>query len=516
MTNPAAPWPHAPPHRLSESGTFMVTAGTLNKYPVFRGPDRLTFLHDKLLEAADRFGWRLAAWAVFPNHYHFIAESPDHPGNLSSMIAHLHAETAREVNRLDASPGRQVWFQFWETLLTHETSYLARLNYVIENPVRHGVASVPTAYRWCSAGWFEQRAEPSFVRTVRRFKTDRVRVVDGFEVRAEDVAGVGSVEGTKVTTLPDAAPRREPKQPERRKTAALQKPPALRIALLSAGEGWHVQDLLRAGRELGLALSVVPFASMVGRVGPSAVEGAGADLLGADRVLVRIVPPGSLEQVVFRMDALHRLEAAGVPVVNPPRAVETAVDKYLATARLEAAGLPVPQTAACESAEAAMAEFERLGGDVVVKPLFGSQGRGLMRVSDPDLAVRAFSSLERLGSVLYLQRFIPHPGWDLRAFVLGGRVLAAMRRRSQDWRTNVARGAVPEPVTLSDEEADLAVRAAAAVGAEIAGVDLLPGPEGERYVLEVNAVPGWEALSRACDLDVAAEVLRYVAAKEPR
>ena len=155
-----------------------------------------------------------------------------------------------------------------------------------------------------------------------------------------------------------------------------------------------------------------------------------------------MMPPGTLEQVVFRMDALHRLEALGVPVLNPPRAVEAAVDKYLALARLEAAGLPVPPTWVGESADEALDAFERLGGDVVVKPLFGSEGRGLVRVSDRELARRTFQTLERLGAVLYVQRFVRHPGHDLRAFVLGDRVLGAIRRQAPggDWRTNVAVG----------------------------------------------------------------------------
>jgi len=288
----------------------------------------------------------------------------------------------------------------------------------------------------------------------------------------------------------------------------------MRIAVVAAGGGDHVQDLLRAGRELGFELTVVPFPSLCGWVGSGrpGIEGPdGFDLTRVDRVLVRIVPPGSLEQVVFRMDALHRLVAAGVPVINPPRAIETAVDKYLALCRMEAAGLPVPETVACESAETALAAFAQLGSDVVVKPLFGSQGRGMMRVSDPELAVRAFGTLERLGSVIHLQRFVHHPGWDLRAFVLGDRVLAAMKRVSGDWRTNVARGARAEPITLSDHETDLALRAAEAVGALAAGVDILPDAEGRRWVIEVNAVPGWMALAAACKIDVAAELLRFVA-----
>src|SRR5207244_6209357 len=133
---------------------------------------------------------------------------------------------------------------------------------------------------------------------------------------------------------------------------------------------------------------------------------------------------------------------------------------------LDAAGLPTPPTVVCQDAESAVAAFHQLGGDVVVKPLFGSEGKGMVRVSDIEMAWRTFRTLERLQSVLYVQQFIHHPGWDLRAFVIGGRAIAAMRRRSNGgWRTNVAQGGTAETVRLSAEEEDLAVRAAAAVGA---------------------------------------------------
>src|SRR5437588_613694 len=144
----------------------------------------------------------------------------------------------------------------------------------------------------------------------------------------------------------------------------------MRLAILSSGPGWHVQDLQRAAAALGHAAQAVDFRRVSAGVGA-----AGDPLAGFDAVLVRTMPPGSLEQVVFRMDVLHRLRAGGVPVLNPPAAVEACVDKYLATARLAAAGLPVPPTVACQDADAALDAFARLGGDVVVKPLFGSEGR---------------------------------------------------------------------------------------------------------------------------------------------
>jgi ribosomal protein S6--L-glutamate ligase len=280
-----------------------------------------------------------------------------------------------------------------------------------------------------------------------------------------------------------------------------------RWAVLAAGDGWHVRDLQRAATLLGHEAVAVDFRRV------SAGVAAGADsLLAFDGVLVRTMPPGSLEQVVFRMDVLHRLQARGVPVLNPPRAVEICVDKYLASAVLEAAGLRVPPTIVCQHADAGLEAFTALGGDVVVKPLFGSEGRGMVRVADPDLAWRTFRTLERTQTVLYLQKFIEHPGWDLRVFVLGGRVLTAMRRHAcGGWRTNVAQGGRAEVVDVKPAEAELALSAADAVGAEVAGVDLLPGPGGAWYVIEVNAVPGWRALAPVTGVDVAREMLRFFA-----
>jgi ribosomal protein S6--L-glutamate ligase len=210
------------------------------------------------------------------------------------------------------------------------------------------------------------------------------------------------------------------------------------------------------------------------------------------------------------MDALHRVAAAGVPVLNPPRAVEAAVDKYLTLALLASAGLPVPPTWTGQSARSALLAFEELGGDVVVKPVFGSEGRGLVRISDRELAWRTFHALERLSAVLYLQRFVRHPGHDLRVFVLRGTVLGSMRRQAMpgEWRTNVSRGGRAAPYPLDAEAERLALTAARAIGAEMAGVDLIPDLDrGRLLVLEVNAVPGWRALARVTGIDVAAEVL---------
>jgi len=208
------------------------------------------------------------------------------------------------------------------------------------------------------------------------------------------------------------------------------------------------------------------------------------------------------------MDVLQALANRGVKILNPPRALEVCVDKYLALERLQQAGLLVPETIVCQRADAALDAFEQLGRDVVVKPIFGSEGRGMMRITDPELAWRTFRAIERTQAVLYLQRFIRHPGWDLRAFVLNGKVIASVRRVSAgDWRTNVAQGARAELFKLTSSQEELALLASAAVGTIAAGVDLLPGPNGEIYLIEVNAVPGWRALSPATGVDVARAIV---------
>jgi tetrahydromethanopterin:alpha-L-glutamate ligase len=291
----------------------------------------------------------------------------------------------------------------------------------------------------------------------------------------------------------------------------------MKIAVLGSPTSWYLKDLERAAAGLH-DLVPVTFRDLASALGPEGLSAtsAGADLGRVDlrsmnALLVRTMPPGSLEQVVFRMDLLARLEAAGLRVVNPAKAIEASVDKYLTTARLQAAGLRVPRTYVCQTVEDALQGFAALGGDVVVKPLFGAEGRGIARLCDEAIAQHAFSLLVQSGAVLYLQEFVPHEGSDLRVLVVGDRTWGMRRRNPLDWRTNVSRGATPEPLELTAELVDLAHRAAAAVAAPLAGVDLLPGRDGHLYAIEVNAVPGWQALSRTLGVDIARAVLDYLA-----
>jgi putative transposase len=158
----------------------MVTAGTLHKEHLFRGSERLTLMERRLLELAGQYLWQAEAWAVFANHYHFITRGCPESADLRKLIRHLHADTARALNRLDRQEGRQVWHNFWDTRLTFERSYLARLNYVHQNAVKHGLVRVANQYLWCSAAWFERVTTPAMVQTIYSFKTDQVQVEDDF------------------------------------------------------------------------------------------------------------------------------------------------------------------------------------------------------------------------------------------------------------------------------------------------------------------------------------------------
>jgi RimK family alpha-L-glutamate ligase len=287
----------------------------------------------------------------------------------------------------------------------------------------------------------------------------------------------------------------------------------VKAAILGARSGWHETRLGRALRERGVETLVAPITALAAGVSDGTpLAAAGLRLDDCAMAMVRAIPAGSLEQVIFRVDALHRLTRLGVRVVNSARCIERTVDKYFTSTLLEDAGLPTPRTRVSERLDDALVAFEALGGDVVVKPLFGSEGRGIVRVSDPDLAYRTFRALELTRSVFYLQEFVGHGGRDIRAFVVGGRLLAAMTRQAASWKTNVSQGARTEPLVLSGPLQRLAVEAAAVLEADYAGVDLLQADDGRVLVIEVNGIPGWRGLQQTTSVDVADAIAEHAIA----
>jgi putative transposase len=173
-------WPHAPSHEVDHPGAYIVTASTQYKQKLFDTAEKLTLLEEALLGTLTERGWQIQAWAVFPNHYHFVGLSPDEGLGLTEFTRELPGDTAKAINRIDGRSGRTVWYRAWDTRISFPRSYMARLAYVHNNPVKHGIVKNATDYRWCSAEWFSLRADRPFYETIMSFKTDQVNVIDDF------------------------------------------------------------------------------------------------------------------------------------------------------------------------------------------------------------------------------------------------------------------------------------------------------------------------------------------------
>ena len=285
----------------------------------------------------------------------------------------------------------------------------------------------------------------------------------------------------------------------------------MKIAILGKQKTWYTRSLQTAFKVHGIEVPCFPVTGLVGSIGSKVRLSINhKSLEDFQAVIVRSIPGGSLEQIIYRMDALHRLENAGVRIFNSPSAIERGVDKYYTLTLMEDQGLPVPRTIVTERFDDAMDAFDELGQDVVVKPLFGSEGRGMIRVSDRDTAYRVFRALELGRYVYYLQVYVPHGCEDIRVFVVGNKAVAAMIRRGKTWKTNISNGARAERLRPDKRLADMSVRAAKVLGAEYAGVDILPKEGGGYSLIEVNTIPGWKALKNATGFDAAKYLADFV------
>ncbi len=287
----------------------------------------------------------------------------------------------------------------------------------------------------------------------------------------------------------------------------------MKIGILgNDGKEWHIQRLLGELRRRGAEAYVFPATRLVSRISAEPkVSVKGYMIEDYDAVIVRRMPGGTAERVFYRMDAVHMLEEYGVYVINPALSIEKSVNKYYTSALLEKAGIMSPRTVVTESFTESMRAFEELGGDVVVKPLFGSLGAGITRLTDGDIAYRVFRALESTQSVFYIQEYIPHGNKDIRAFVIGDEVVASMKRVGAGWKTNISSGAAPEPYESSDEEVETSLKAAETLGLEYTGVDLMRSEDdGTLYTLEVNSTPGWEGLQKVTTVDIAERLVEYV------
>ena len=286
----------------------------------------------------------------------------------------------------------------------------------------------------------------------------------------------------------------------------------MRIGIVGRRGSWYVTALQTVLAQRGIAAPCFPVTRLTARLGGGTpgVACCGEPLDSCDVLLVRAIPGGSLEQVIYRMDTLHRLENAGVRVINSASSIERSVDKYYTLTLAEDAGLPTPRTMVAERFEDALSAYHELGGDVVLKPLFGSEGRGIVRITDPDCAHRVFKALELGNYVYYLQEYVPHGSEDIRVFVIGGEPVAAMVRRGKNWKTNMANGASAAPLVLDDALRRMSTEAVRALGAVYAGVDILPRDGGGYMLIEVNGIPGWRGLQAATGIDVPGLLVDHV------
>jgi RimK family alpha-L-glutamate ligase len=289
----------------------------------------------------------------------------------------------------------------------------------------------------------------------------------------------------------------------------------VKVGILTRNQdAWCSSRLLRAFRKRQADPVAISFSDLAARICMTPqVSARELDLIGdLSALLVRPIGRGSLDEVIFQMDMLHKLLRTGLPVINQPPAIEKAVDKYYALTILNEKGIPVPRTVITESISEALRAFRAFGGEAVVKPVFGSRGIGAARISNADVAERVFRTLRFYRHVIYVQEFVPHGKRDIRMFVIGGRVVAAMYRVSKSWKTNVSQGAVPVKADLISETEHLALESASAIGCEIAGVDIMEGNSG-LLVNEVNSQPGWKGLQRTTKVDIADQIAEFVLSK---
>ncbi|MEW8049657.1 MAG: RimK family alpha-L-glutamate ligase [Candidatus Thiodiazotropha endolucinida] len=278
-----------------------------------------------------------------------------------------------------------------------------------------------------------------------------------------------------------------------------------RIAIFTDDPGWHGARLREAFELHGCSCEFVSLQQC-----GFDISGAGESLLIPghetlpDGVFVRGVPGGSLEQVVLYLDILHALKHLGVCVYNDGRTIERSVDKGMTSFLLHTAGIPTPPTWVVgqehDLTRIVMSEF-KTGHQLVLKPLFGSQGNGLVRIRNGD----TLPGQALYNGVFYLQRFI-HTGnegaHDWRVFVINGQAVAAMLRRGKGWISNVAQGARCHPAVLDQELKELAEAASNALAMSYAGVDILRDDKGQAYVIEVNSIPAWKGLQQVCQMDI--------------
>jgi len=282
------------------------------------------------------------------------------------------------------------------------------------------------------------------------------------------------------------------------------------VFLITDQRDWHARRMEEALTTAGARVARIGLAACGFDTGSS--SGLALPQLQSrlpDAALVRTLAAGSFEAVTKRLGILHALDCLGVAVWNDARAIERCVDKSMTSFLLARAGIRSPATWVTEQPAAArrIVELEVAKGPLVLKPLFGSQGRNLRLIASPD----DLPEPGAVAGVYYLQRFVGverDGGYrDFRLLVWQGHVIAAMMRHAPHWITNVKRGGRPVAAVADHAMHELALRAAAAVGADLAGVDILYDADNQPAVLEVNSMPAWSGLQTVASVNIASLIV---------
>lgn len=286
----------------------------------------------------------------------------------------------------------------------------------------------------------------------------------------------------------------------------------MQALILASDEGWHIEEIKRALKKKDISSTRVSYKELGAGVSSSFnLKNRNEFLDDIEYIFVRIIPGGSLEQIILRMDILNRMAALGKRIINKPSVIEKTVDKYYTQFLLADKGLPTPETFVTEDFEQAMEYFYEWE-DIILKPIFGSLGKGIVRIKDEDTAYRVFRAWQQNNYVFYIQRYIEHGRSDIRVFVCNGEIISASERCGSSWKTNVARGAESRKIKLPDNLKELALKAAEILELDYTGIDIIlkDGNINDPYLIEVNSIPGWYGLQKVTDFNIAEKIIEML------
>jgi RimK family alpha-L-glutamate ligase len=283
----------------------------------------------------------------------------------------------------------------------------------------------------------------------------------------------------------------------------------LQAVILASDDGWHIEELKRSLNRKNIKAERVPITELGAGVASNfQLKSRDRILDDYDYIFVRVIPGGSLEQIILRMDILNRMAALGKKIINKPSVIEKTVDKYYTQFILADHGLPTPETFVTEDFRQAL-EYCEKWGDVILKPIFGSLGKGIVRLKDEDTAYRVLRAWDENNFVFYLQKYIEHGKSDIRVFVCKGEIIAASERCGASWKTNVARGAVSKKIELPQNIKDMALKTAEILDLDYTGIDIVleNGSYKNAYIIEVNSIPGWYGLQQVTEFNIADRII---------